>query len=284
MKFLFSAKKGCTELSCSKYEQSLAAMRDEFESSLDAKVLKLESSQLQRIYDISKQDAALVFLRKGVGLLYPSDGIDTPDEIFDFFNDNREPIVKELDDASFEHLTQASSGSTTGDWLIQFYDNQCIDCNRLQATWETVGAKLKTRMNIARVNRGAKGILTSKRFKVERSPEFILLRPGKYYRYNLKQYDVETFVTFATTWYSRLTAEKVATPSTPFEEVLEYIVQRLKQLPNMKILSMNFINDNPLPVLVAISALFILFAIYIFKSKGKVPSKTGEAKKESKKE
>lgn len=259
-------------------------MRDEFESSLDVKLLKLESSQLQRIYDIQKRDAALVFIRKGVGLLYPSDGLDTPDEIFDFFNDNREPIVKELDDTSFEHLTQASSGSTTGDWLIQFYDNQCVDCNRLTATWETVGAKLKSRMNVARVNRGAKGVLTAKRFKVEQAPEFILLRPGKYYRFNLKQYDVETFVSFATTWYNKLTAEKVATPSTPFEDVVDFIVQRLKDLPNLRIISMNFINDNSFPVLVAISTVFILFAVYIFKSKTQSPSKTSAVKKTSKKE
>ena len=29
--------------------------------------------------------------------------------------------VVELTDATFEHLTQASSGSTTGDWFVEFY-------------------------------------------------------------------------------------------------------------------------------------------------------------------
>lgn len=158
---------------------------------------------LQRLYDINKHDSALVFLRKGVPLLYPTDGKDNADEIFDFFSENRDPIVKELDDSNFEHLTQASTGSTTGDWLIQFYDAQCIDCGRLTATWESVGAQLKRRMNVAKVNRNTKGILTAKRFKVEKVPEFIFLRAGKYYRYNLKQYDVQSFVGFATTWYNK---------------------------------------------------------------------------------
>lgn len=58
-------------------------------------------------------------------------------------------------------------------------------------------------MNVAKVNRATKGVLTAKRFKVERVPEFIFLRAGKYYRYNLKQYDVESFVGFATTWYNK---------------------------------------------------------------------------------
>lgn len=265
----------------------MAALKEEFESALDAKVLKLESSQLQRIYDIQKKEAALVFLRRGVGLLY--DGRDNADDIFDFFNDNREPIVKELDDSNFEHLTQASTGSTTGDWLIQFYDNQCTDCNRLTATWETVGAKLKTRLNVARVNRGAKGALTAKRFKIEKVPEFIFLRMGKYYRYNLKQFEVEGFVGFATSWYNRLTPEKVTVPATPFENVVEFVVLKLKDLPNLKNFTMGFINDNPLPSLIVLSAVFILFLIFIFrrpKSSVKSTAKrdASPAKKTAKKE
>lgn len=267
-----------------KFEQSLAALREEFESTLDAKVVKLENSHLQRIYDFQKQESALVFLRKGVGLLYPSDGRDSSDDIFDFFNDNRDPIVKELDDTNFEHLTQASTGSTTGDWLLHFYDSQCVDCNRISATWETVGAILKTRLNVARVNRATKGVLSAKRFKVEQVPEFILLRQGKYYRYNLKQYDVESFVGFATSWFNRLTAEKVLTPATPFENVVDSVVQKLKLLPNFKEASMSFASENPLPILVALSAAFIIFAIFLFK-KSKSPTKSkSPATKTAKKE
>lgn len=34
------------------------------------------------------------------------------------FSENKEPTVKELTDDTFEHLTQASSGATTGDWFV----------------------------------------------------------------------------------------------------------------------------------------------------------------------
>lgn len=34
------------------------------------------------------------------------------------FTSNKEPVVKELTDETFEHLTQAASGATTGDWFI----------------------------------------------------------------------------------------------------------------------------------------------------------------------
>lgn len=34
------------------------------------------------------------------------------------FTNNKEPISKELTDDTFEHLTQAATGATTGDWFV----------------------------------------------------------------------------------------------------------------------------------------------------------------------
>lgn len=34
------------------------------------------------------------------------------------FSSSKEPAVRELSDDNFEHLTQAATGATTGDWLI----------------------------------------------------------------------------------------------------------------------------------------------------------------------
>lgn len=36
-------------------------------------------------------------------------------------DDGEESLVRVLDDSSFEHLTQASTGATTGDWFIKLY-------------------------------------------------------------------------------------------------------------------------------------------------------------------
>jgi hypothetical protein len=40
------------------------------------------------------------------------------EEILTTFIENKEPIVKELTDDTFEHLTQASTSATTGDWFV----------------------------------------------------------------------------------------------------------------------------------------------------------------------
>lgn len=54
------------------------------------------------------------------------------------------------------------------------YTNDCIDCQRLQARLEAVAARLKNRVNLARVNRGTTGAATARRFNVFHVPAFIL--------------------------------------------------------------------------------------------------------------
>lgn len=113
--------------------------------------------------------------------------------------ENKELAVKTLTDDTFEHLTQASSGATTGDWFIMLYVIQLIfyfsvflfynklmslrfhsyatdDVNslRMGARWETVGAKLKHSVNVARIDKYTSGAATARRFNVYNVPEFIL--------------------------------------------------------------------------------------------------------------
>lgn len=62
----------------------------------------------------------------------------------------------------------------TCDEFIFSYTNDCIDCQRLQARLEAVAARLKNRVNLARVNRGTTGAATARRFNVYHVPAFIL--------------------------------------------------------------------------------------------------------------
>lgn len=41
-----------------------------------------------------------------------------------------------LTEANFEHLTQAASGATTGDWFVKFYAPWCGHCQRLAPAWD----------------------------------------------------------------------------------------------------------------------------------------------------
>jgi thioredoxin domain-containing protein 5 len=41
-----------------------------------------------------------------------------------------------LTNDNFEHLTQASTGATTGDWMVEFYAPWCGHCKKLAPTYE----------------------------------------------------------------------------------------------------------------------------------------------------
>ncbi|XP_016977380.1 uncharacterized protein LOC108043272 isoform X2 [Drosophila rhopaloa] len=183
---------------CLEYENVVTKIHPQLEETLSAVVVQSVDGNLVSIYDPSKEPA-LVFFRRGIPILYHGEVND--DEILDFFNDNLEPAVKELSDDNFEHLTQASSGATTGDWFVFFYSAECTVCQRLYAVWESVGGKLKRKLNIARMNSLESGSSTAKRLGALESPAFIFLRQGKMYRYLAKQYSPEAFVQFAEKGY-----------------------------------------------------------------------------------
>ena len=86
----------------------------------------------------------------------------------------KDPCTKDLTDTSFEHLTQAGTGATTGDWLVMFFKDECEDCKLLQARLETIACKNRGRINVARVNKGTTGAVTGRRFEVGAVPALVL--------------------------------------------------------------------------------------------------------------
>ncbi|KAJ9585831.1 hypothetical protein L9F63_020533 [Diploptera punctata] len=219
-------KKDCEQ--CDNYENELIHLREDLVDTLNAWVVKAVNSQLVRLYNPNKEPA-LVFFRHGIPLLY--DGPINDDMILHTFTENKEPAVKELSDDNFEHLTQAASGATTGDWFIMFYSTDCVECQRLQARFEAVGAKLRTRMNVARVNKHTTGAVTARRFGVWEVPSFILFRQGNMYRYTIHKYDVVSFVSFVTDWYKNARKEKVPVPKNEVDDFLQMVVDYLRDNP-----------------------------------------------------
>ncbi|XP_053984891.1 thioredoxin domain-containing protein [Hylaeus anthracinus] len=213
---------------CDNYENEVIHLREDLVDSLSAWVVKVVDSQLLRLYSADKEPA-LVFFRHGMPLLY--NGPLNDEEILMMFTENKEPTVKELTDDTFEHLTQASSGATTGDWFVMFYSTDCVECVRMIARWEAVGAKLKQKVNVARINKYTTGASTARRFNVYETPEFIFFRHGKMYRYQIPKYDINAFVSFAKDWYKNARAETVPVPQSPFDDLVQMIANFLRENP-----------------------------------------------------
>lgn len=145
----------------------------------------------------------------------------------------KEHGVKELTDTTFEHLTQAATGATTGDWLVLFYTDDCEKCRDLEATLETVACKHRGRINVARVNKQTHGEKTGRRFELglESTPQFIFFRLGRMYRYSLDKMDAASLSSYVTGFYKNYPAEAIPLPKTPFDDLVQLCVDYMKEYP-----------------------------------------------------
>lgn len=89
--------------------------REVLVDSLGAWVVKMVSSPLAKLYS-PKLEPAVVFFRHGIPMLYH--GAIDEEEMLSKIQKCQDPTVKALNDETFEHLTQAATGATTGDWLV----------------------------------------------------------------------------------------------------------------------------------------------------------------------
>ncbi|XP_033329597.1 protein disulfide-isomerase A4 [Megalopta genalis] len=213
---------------CDNVENQMTELREDLVDTLSAWVVVAVNSQLRKAVS-PNEEPVLVFYRYGRPLIY--DGPLDDEEILYMFTENKEPTVKQLTDDTFEHLTQASSGATTGDWLVMFYSTDCLESARLSGIWETVGAKLKHKVNVARIDKSTTGAATARRFKVYDTPTFIFFRHGKMYRYEIPKHETNAFVSFAKDWYKNLRAEPVPVPQSPFDDFVQMIANALRDNP-----------------------------------------------------
>jgi len=93
-----------------------------------------------------------------------------------------EGAVVTLTDASFEHLTQASTGATTGPWFVKFFAPWCGHCKKMAPQWEKLAIALKGRVNVAEVDCTAHRS-TCKRFAVEGYPALKYIDAGQVWSY-----------------------------------------------------------------------------------------------------
>ncbi|KAK2565178.1 Thioredoxin domain-containing protein [Acropora cervicornis] len=118
------------------------------------------------------------------------------------FGDNS---VKILNDESFEHLTQASTGATTGDWFIVFSftdkDPECTECKKADE------AIAKAQEN---------------------------LKQGKQYIYSEGKMDEESFIKFIEKGYELAASQPVPPPISKFDIFIEGLMDDIKHMIQLR--------------------------------------------------
>lgn len=230
---LLSIKVECTGR-CEDLEDTLALIREDVVEALNAWVVRTHSPALAEEYGLNdkKVGSGVVFIRKGIPLLYTGHASDD-DFMLHYLITNRESKVHSLSDVNFEHLTQAATGATTGDWLVMFSRSGCDTCTQLRATIEAVAVNLRNQKNVAIIDRDNDGGQTTRRFGVKTFPSFILFRQGRMYRYNLPVIDDKTLKSFALEGFRNVRAEDIPHPKAPFDDYTECIADWLRENPNV---------------------------------------------------
>ena len=93
--------------------------------------------------------------------------------------------VVELDEQNFEHLTQAATGATSGDWLVLFCKESVPRCSKVAQNWQRVAVTLASsreakglpRINVAQVDTSQSSWLR-KRFGIQSVPVVLLFKGG----------------------------------------------------------------------------------------------------------
>ncbi|KAJ1631631.1 hypothetical protein T492DRAFT_994607 [Pavlovales sp. CCMP2436] len=120
---------------------------------------------------------------------------------------DREGKVHQLDETTFEHLTQAATGATTGPWLVAFCNSVDYECRRLKRLMPKVASKLeaeaeergRTPANVAIVDVDESPWL-AKRFGLAHVPAVLFFQLGVMYYYT-GAYTGDLLVNFAQSGY-----------------------------------------------------------------------------------
>ncbi|KCV73305.1 hypothetical protein H696_00846 [Fonticula alba] len=134
-----------------------------------------------------------------------------------------------LDDGNFESLTQAYTGSTTGDWFVIFYADWCPYCLNVMPTLEELSHNHFGEVNFGRLDISASPD-TKARFNVTSVPALIHLHKGQYYRF-MGQRNVASISHFITGGFEEFEGTPVPPPlplSVRLHRVYQTFVSDLK--------------------------------------------------------
>jgi len=92
-------------------------------------------------------------------------------------------VIMKLSDDNFEMETQASTGATTGSWLVTFGEEDCMRCKIMREELAGIDEELRQSYIIpAYADRSDSGMLW-RRFNIDQVPTTLLFARGKMWAY-----------------------------------------------------------------------------------------------------
>jgi len=141
--------------------------------------------------------------------------------------------VIDLTDVTFEHQTQASTGQTTGKWLVKFYAPWCGHCKTLAPIWEQLDDRIKEEnpndgIIIAKVD-CTKQSSVAQRFKIQSYPTLKYFADRKMYTYKGGR-NLDALYDFVTEGYKSAKTDEIPAPPSVLDAKMKEFRQKFESL------------------------------------------------------
>eukprot|EP00584_Thalassiosira_punctigera_P002054 CAMPEP_0172527584 /NCGR_PEP_ID=MMETSP1067-20121228/2231_1 /TAXON_ID=265564 ORGANISM="Thalassiosira punctigera, Strain Tpunct2005C2" /NCGR_SAMPLE_ID=MMETSP1067 /ASSEMBLY_ACC=CAM_ASM_000444 /LENGTH=232 /DNA_ID=CAMNT_0013311347 /DNA_START=65 /DNA_END=763 /DNA_ORIENTATION=+ len=156
--------------------------------------------------------------------------------------------VIDLTDVTFEHQTQASTGQTTGKWLVKFYAPWCGHCKTLAPIWEQLDERLREDnpqdgIVVAKVD-ATKETQVANRFKVQSYPTLKYFADRKMYTYKGAR-NIDALYDFVTGGYASSSPDDAIPPApsafdAKMKELRQGFASMTEDHPHLKYLMEDF--------------------------------------------
>jgi thioredoxin domain-containing protein 5 len=172
-----------------------------------------------------------------------------------------------LTSQNFEHLTQAATGATTGDWLVEFYAPWCGHCKKLHPVWEELATDLKGVVNVAKVDVTAHPSLGS-RFDIKGFPTVKFFHHGEVFDYSGSR-KKEAFAEFVTVGYKSTTGIKVPLDKTLMDKIKKPFLDAMSEIKKG-----NYTSPEVIVLALPVVVLFVMIiSLTLLGGEDEVPTK-----------
>ena len=132
--------------------------------------------------------------------------------------------IVQLTDESFEHQTQASTGSTTGSWFILISSPTCSSCAELKEAFEPLDedSELYEQGIVLGQMDASSSTDTLARFDMFKVPALMYLHKGSVYRFPLSEHEYRTtdvLKAFLLSDYRKVEAEPIPGPPSIWTQI-----------------------------------------------------------------
>ncbi|XP_022705487.1 uncharacterized protein LOC111269866 [Varroa jacobsoni] len=262
---VISKRTGCP--SCERYEKllqdNLKEMEDTYQCSL---TIIRDNAEIEKRYRIDRVPRVM-FFREGIPAIYHSPEL-LPSDLLYWVHKARDARVQILDDAIFEHLTQATTGATTGDWLVAFISEETP---ALRAKLEGIQATFMGYAISVAIVDYRKNINLKKRFGIQQNT-LLFFKKGKMYRFVGTKWETKALIDFVAQTYRHVKEEPIPLESSTFDYILDASVRLIRD--SIQPLAQQYLRDvHWYPVAFAGAVIVIFRSCSCFRRDAKIKQK-----------